>query len=265
MELARHPASRGHERLTVAAAALAVLAVLVAPPSLAGLLDLVAPPHDPLPPLPLTERARQVAELPGATVLQDSVILTLTPQMRAPVMGPAQRVEPKDSVGQLVPLGVSGLLPMDPHLAPIGSGALMADLWPGDKVFANLGPLVASCLPRPTGPSGECTPTLLTQHATGYYRFPGAWGTATFLDDGTRMQAEIVDVLGARVVAGGRPGSDTDHVMVSLSDGSSVSAFTTMSASPGDTVWWATVHGRPVQATAYDADGNALETLDLDG
>ncbi len=210
MELVDNPASPGHPRLTIAAAALAVLAVLVIPPVVIGLVDLAAPvaPVERFPTFSLTDRARQVAELPGANVLADSVVLTLTPEMNAPVMQPSQIVLPDESTGQLVPLGVSGLLPMTPDLAPAGTGGLMSGLVPGDKVFANLGPLVASCLVGPGDTAGSCTPTLLTQHSTGYYRYPGAWGTATFLDDGSPMQADLLDVLGSRLVAGGLPGTE---------------------------------------------------------
>lgn len=66
MELVDHPSPPGHPRLVVAAAALAVLAVLGLPPLVAGLLELVAPVQPP-PTFPLTDRAQQVAELPGPT------------------------------------------------------------------------------------------------------------------------------------------------------------------------------------------------------
>lgn len=265
MELVDNPASPGHPRLTIAAAALAVLAVLVIPPVVIGLVDLAAPvaPVERFPTFSLTDRARQVAELPGANVLADSVVLTLTPEMNAPVMQPSQIVLPDESTGQLVPLGVSGLLPMTPDLAPAGTGGLMSGLVPGDKVFANLGPLVASCLVGPGDTAGSCTPTLLTQHSTGYYRYPGAWGTATFLDDGSPMQADLLDVLGSRLVAGGLPGTDADKIVVVLADGSEVTAFTTGSASPGDTIWWASVQRLPLLARAYDAAGHEIADVDL--
>jgi hypothetical protein len=38
-----------------------------------------------------------------------------------------------------------------------------------------------------------------------------------------------------------------------------------VSASPGDTVWSASIPREAIEATAYDADGNALETVDLNG
>lgn len=192
-------------------------------------------------------------------------MLTLTPEMHAPVMRPSQLVAPDEPVGQLVPLGVSALLPMDPQLAPAGTRGLMSGLRPADKVFANLGPLVVSCLVAPGDATGSCTPTLLTRHATGYYRFPRAWGSVTFLDDGSPMHAELFDVLGGRLVVGGLPGTSAARVLVTLTDGSQVTAFTTDSASPGDTVWWASLQDRAVSATAYDARGEHIATVDLDG
>jgi len=262
MELAQPVHRPEHQRLTVAAAALSVLCVLALPPVVAGILDLAGPLDD-RPRFSLTHRAELVSRLPGATVLQDSVIVTLTPEMHSPVMRPSQQVLPQDSAGQLVPLGVSGLLPMNPYLAPAGTRHLTSALWPGDKVFSNLGPLVVGCLPA-VGAPGECTPTLLTQHASGYFLYPRSWGSSSFLEDGSVMQAEVFAIVGGQVVAGGLPGVETDRVEVRLVDGDSVTAFTTVSASPGDTVWWAATTKPPVQATAYDDAGSVIATLDLD-
>ncbi|HET6652444.1 MAG TPA: hypothetical protein VFH10_07380 [Nocardioides sp.] len=253
-----------HQRLTVVAAAVSVLLVLGLPPLVGHLLSLV-PPVDPPDRFPLTERAKRVAELPGASILQDRVILFLTPDMHAPVFRPSQRVDPRESAGQLVPLGVSGLLPMNPYLAPYAAAGIADGLWPGDKVYTNLGALVVGCLPRYDDPRGECTPTLLTRQPNAYFAYPRSWGTSTFLEPGTAMQAQIYEVLGGNVVIGGRPGTDTDRVVVRLANGSTVTAFTTESASPGDTVWWAAVTREAIEATAYDARGNELETVDLNG
>jgi plastocyanin len=66
-------------------------------------------------------------------------------------------------------------------------------------------------------------------------------------------------------VVGGRPGTDTERVVVRLANGSTVTAFTTVSASPGDTVWWAALTREAIEATAYDARGNELESVDLNG
>jgi len=259
-----HPVPRpAHQRLTVAAAAVSVLLVLGLPLLMGQLLALV-PPHDPADRFPLTEHARKVSELPGANVIRDRVILTLTPEMHAPVMAESQRITPDQSAGVFVPLGVSGLLPTNPYLAPSGAGELATDLWPGDKVFSNLGPLDVGCLPGTSDPPGECTPTLLTQHPNGYFVFPRSWGTSSFLEPGTPMEAEVYDVVGGRVVVGGRPGEDTDRVVVRLTNGSTITAFTTASASPGDTIWWASTPGRPESATAYDRRGRSLETVRLD-
>jgi hypothetical protein len=252
------------QRLTVAAAAVSVLLVLGLPPLVGHLLSLVPPAERP-DRFPLTERAQRVAELPGASVLQDRVILFLTPDMHAPVFRPSQRVDPEESAGQLVPLGVSGLLPMNPYLAPYAAAGVADGLWPGDKVYTNLGALVVGCLPRYDDPRGECTPTLLTRQPNAYFAYPRSWGTSTFLEPGTAMEAQLYEVLDGEVVVGGRPGTDTERVVVRLANGSTVTAFTTVSASPGDTVWWAALTREAVEATAYDADGKALETVDLNG
>jgi hypothetical protein len=259
------PAPRpAHQRLTVLAAAVSVLLVLAVPAVVGTLLGLVAPVDHTGEPQ-LTQRAEAVAELPGANVIGDQVIVTLTPEMNAPVMRLSQQVLPEDSAGELVPLGVSGLLPMNQYVAPAGTGPLVAGLWPGDQVFSNLGPLVVGCLLTAADPPDACTPTLLTEHHTGYFRYPGTWGSASFLEDGTAMEADVYDVVGGQVVVGGAPGTDIDRVEVRTIDGARVSAFTTTSASPGDVIWWAASPRRPVAATAYDAKGRVLEKVDLDG
>lgn len=264
MQLAPPVPRPAHQRLTVLAAAVSVLLVLAVPAVVGTLLGLVAP-VDRTGDRELTQRAEAVAELPGANVIGDQVIVTLTPEMHAPVMRASQRVLPEDSAGQLVPLGVSGLLPMNQYVAPAGTEQLVAGLWPGDQVFSNLGPLVVGCLPTTADPPGACTPTLLTQHHTGYFRYPGAWGSAAFLEDGTAMEAEVYDVVGGQVVLGGAPGTDVERVVVRTIDGDRVTAFTTTSASPGDVIWWAASPRRPVQATVFDAKGRVLERIDLDG
>ncbi len=264
MQLAPPVPRPAHQRLTVLAAAVSVLLVLALPAVVGTLLGLVAPVGRTGEPQ-LTQRAEAVAELPGANVIGDQVVVTLTPEMHAPVMRDSQRVLPEDSAGQLVPLGVSGLLPMNQYVAPAGTGRLVAGLWPGDRVFSNLGPLVVGCLPTATDPPGACTPTLLTEHHTGYFRYPGAWGSASFLEDGSAMEAEVYDVVGGQVVVGGAPGTDVDRVQVRTIDGARVTASTTTSASPGDVIWWAASPRRPVEATVYDARGRVLERLDLDG
>ena len=264
MQLAPPVPRPAHQRLTVLAAAVSVLLVLAVPAVVGTLLGLVAPVGRTGEPQ-LTQRAEAVAELPGANVIGDQVIVTLTPEMNAPVMRPSQRVLPADSAGQLVPLGVSGLLPMNEYVAPAGTGQLVAGLWPGDQVFSNLGPLVVGCLPTAADPPDACTPTLLTEHHTGYFRYPGAWGSASFLEDGTAMEAEVYDVVGGQVVLGGAPGTDVDRVVVRTVDGDRVTAFTTTSASPGDVIWWAASPRRPVEATVFDARGRVLERIDLDG
>lgn len=259
--------SRGHERLTVAAAAVAVLAVLLVPPAVAWVVDLVAP-VDRFPAFELTDRAKRVAELPAANVLGDSVIVFVTPEMQVPALRPSQRVLPSESAGQLVPLGVSGLLPMNPYLGPGDAEHVTSGLWPGDRVFADLGPLVVGCLPGPDDPRGECTATLLVQHATGYYRYPRTLGSHTFLDRGSPMEADIYEVLGGQVVIGGLPGTAADKVVVTMDNGNTLTAFTTPSASPGDVIWWAATtdpDAAPAQATAYDRHGNRLGTVDLNG
>lgn len=256
------PTTRRHQRLTVAAAAAAVLCVLLLPPLLGRLLGLVVP-VDPAPAPDLTELARQVARLPGATVLEDTVVITVSPGMQAPTTAESERVLPSQSSGYLVPLGVSGLVPLTPEVAPAAMHDLAAELTTRDHVLANLGPLVVGCLPERHDPPQECTPVLLTRHATGYFRFPEQWGSSRFLEPGSAMEAQTFPVLGGHLVAGGLTGNAAARVDVLVDDGSTVTAFTTPSASPGDTVWWAVTAGSAVRADAYDDSGELLDRVHL--
>lgn len=256
------PTARRQQRLTVAAAALAVLCVLLLPPFVSRVVGGVVP-VDPEPETELTELAREVARMPGATVFGDTVVVTITPEMHAPTMAASEQVLPSESAGHLVPLGVSGLLPLNPLVAPEGMQELAAGLTPRDHVLANLGPLVVGCLREWHDPPRECTPVLLTRHATGYFRYPVTWGSSSFLEPGSAMQADVFEVLGGRLVVGGLTGTETELVEVLVDGGSVVTAFTTPSASPGDTIWWAVTTRPAVRATAYDAAGHFLAAADL--
>jgi hypothetical protein len=253
--------ARRQQRLTVAAAALGILCVLLLPPLLGRVLTPVAP--IPGPQAELTERARAIARMPGAAVLDDTVVVTVTPAMNASATAESQRVRPSESAGYLVPLGVSGLVPMSPGVAPERMRDLAGRLTPRDHVLANLGPLVVGCLRAWHDRPGECTPLLLTRHSTGYYRYPVRWGTGGFLEPGSPMQAQVLTVLGGRLVVGGMAGTDAARIEVRMDDGSSVTAFTTPSASPGDTVWWAVGTGSAVRADAYDASGELIARVHL--
>jgi hypothetical protein len=256
------PTARRQQRLTVAAAALAVLCVLLLPPLVSRVFGGVVP-VDSETETELTGLAREVARMPGTTEFGGTVVVTITPEMRAPPTTASEQVLPSESAGHLVPLGVSGLLPLTPAVAPEAMQELAADLSARDHVFANLGPLVVGCLPEWHDPPRECTPLLLTRHATGYYRYPVTWGSSSFLEAGSAMQAEVFDVLGGRLVVGGLTGTETELVEVLVDGGDVVTAFTTPSASPGDTVWWAVISGPAVRATAHDAAGNFLAAVDL--
>lgn len=255
MTLAQPVHRPDHRRLTILAAAGAVLCVLTLPSLLVATSDL---PPAPVPPqFRLTEKAQRAAEMPGAAVLQDSVIVFLTPDSGASVLRADRKVPTTRAADQLVPLGVSALLPMSVGSAPAGSRGLAATLSPGDKVKANVGPMVAGCL-LGADPTAECTPALLTRHPGGYYLLPGAWGSTTFLHDGTGLEAELYEVLGGWVLIGGIAGTATDRVEVTLSKGITVTAFSSGSVSPGDTIWWAALPRRAVSATAYDEAGDPI-------
>lgn len=255
MTLAQPVHRPDHRRLTVLSAAAAVLCVLTLPSLVLAVSDL--PPAPGPPGSTLTEKAQRAAEIPGAAVLRDSVIVFLTPESGAQVMRAERRVPTGLAADQLVPLGVSILLPMSPATAPAGSRSLAATLSGGDKVKTNLGPMVAGCLVT-RDPTDECNPALLTRHPGGYYLLPGAWGSPQFLADGTGLEAELFEVLGGWVLVGGIAGSAPDRVEVTMTNGVTVTAFASGSVSPGDTVWWAALPRRAVSATAYDADGGRL-------
>lgn len=264
-----HSAPRvDHQRMTVVAAALSVLGVLVLPPVVAGLLDLAAP-VDSSPDHVLTERAEVAARLPGAKLIGDSVVVFVNPDVFVPALRISQRVRPESVVGELVPLGVRGRLPMNPYLAPGGSAEVVEGLWPVDKVFSDLGPLVAGCVSGVADPPGACTAVLLTRHSDGYFRYPRTWGSSSFLDPGAAMEAGVYGgydgAPGGQLVAGGLAGTDTTRIEVATEGGPPVPTITSTTVSPGDTVWWAVVSRPPLAATAYDAGGAVVGEVDLEG
>jgi hypothetical protein len=249
------PRPDDHRRLTVLSAAAAVLCVLTLPSLVVAVSDLTRPPEPPR--FTLTEKAERAARIPTAAVLNDSVIVFLTPESGAPVMASGNRVPTGRVADQLVPLGVSILLPMTPATAPAGTRDLAGTLSREDNVKSNLGPMVAGCLVR-TDRTLPCVPTLLTRHPGGYYRIPGTWGSPAFLDRGSGLEAEQFEVLGGWVLVGGAPGTSTDRVEVTLTGGARITAFGSGAVSPGNTVWWAALPRRAISATAYDAQGRTL-------
>ncbi len=247
-----------HERLTIAAAALGTLAVIVAAVVMAGGQEEGQNPRD-----LLTDLGRRaVNTLPEAYQSGDSVIV---PAESASYVARANYIDPDLFQSPPVPLYVRGLAPFGSMRAPMGSPLWTAKITASDNIFVDVGQLSAACMRWP----GEeaCAPTLLAADSGRYYVFQSGIGSQDFLQPGSEMEGYVFDAVSGgdrvRLVFGGLPGTTTQSVKVELADGI-VEAAETSIGTPfaGTTIWWTTA-AQPVETvTAYDLDGQVIDRLE---
>lgn len=236
-----------HERLTVAAAALATLAVIAGPQvggALAGRIVVDEPrsyARD-----SLSEPARRALDgLPSAYQVGSTVVV---PAGADPDIAPGDLLDQDLVVGDLVPLGVDGLTPYA-EARPGRLPAWLGDLSAEDEVYAAMGPLVVGCLDD----GGEaCSLGLFVRDFQEYTVFQRRLGSRAFLGAGTGAETLTVDVVGGQLVIGGMPEPADVAVEVETRDGSTVAGSTSTSVAPGRTIWWAKVDDDPVVLTAYE-------------
>ncbi len=263
------PRRPGHPRLTILAAALSVLGVLVLPGTVAYLAD-VAVPDRTFPVVPeLSNDAQEVVRRTGADVIGRTVIVPVRPGTGVPALAPDAIVPTSEAVGKVLPLGVRGLVAMSPAVAPPSIDDMATRLTPWtDRVFAEVGDLAVACLADPNGPGG-CKLSLLVQWGNTYYRFPGQ-EPARFVAGNAEMEARTYDVVGGYLVIGRMPASlpagDVRQVIVSLQDHTIVPGTIARSVAPGEVVWWTTRGATPpVSAAVVDAGGGRVASFFLAG
>ncbi|HEX5986029.1 MAG TPA: hypothetical protein VFY86_05880 [Nocardioides sp.] len=263
------PRRPSHPRLTVLAAALSVLGVLVLPGTVAYVVDLAVPDRS-FPVVPeLSDDAQEVVRRTGADVIGRTVTVPVRPGTGVPALAPDAIISTSEAVGKILPLGVRGLVPMSPTVAPPSIDDLAGRLTPWtDRVFAEVGDLAVACLADPNGPAG-CKLSLLVQWGDQYYSFPGQ-EPARFVAGDAPMAARTYDVVGGNLVVGRMPASlpagDVSQVIVSLQDHSIVPGTIARSVAPGDVVWWTTRGGTPpVSAAVVDAGGGRVASFVLAG
>lgn len=238
-----------HERLTVAAAAIATLAVIAGPQvggALAGRLvvdEARSYARD-----SLTVRARRALDgLPGAYQVGTSVVV---PAAADPAVPPGDLIDVDQAVGELVPLGVDGLEPY----VDVRAGRLPAwleQLSDDEHVYAAMGPLVAGCLVE--AGTDTCALGLFVRDFQEYTVLKRRLGSRAFLNPGSGPETFRVDVVGGQLVIGGMPGgSDRLEVRIETRAGDTVPGTTNVDVAPGNTIWWAKVEADPVELTVRD-------------
>lgn len=250
------------ERVTIAAAAAATLAVIVGPPLGAGIADARRDSGSRSPGIALSERAeRALIELPFAYRLGDSVVVPAATDFSVSWSGAVMH---ERIVGHAIPLGVRGLADYgylsSSALAPEWTENLTAE----DRVLADVGPLSFACTRWPG--EEDCAASLLMQHDGNYYFFRSGIGSAGFLAEGSPMEVFTFSVLGRdgpdQLILGGLGGTDTAEVRLTLRNGATVTAWASDSAVRGATVWWATVPSPVASIAAYDEHGRVLDRFD---
>jgi hypothetical protein len=249
-----------HDRLVIAAAAAATLAVIAAP-ALAGLVSGVglSDPHDP--DEALTDMGRLVLEeAEHAYRIDDTVIVSAVTD--SSIIW-ADDIPDERIVGNPVPLGVRGLadygnLPTSSQ-APVWARAVDAT----DRVMADVGTVFFAC--TRFYHVRDCAPSLLMQHEGELYTLVAGIGSADFLRPGAPMEAFTQPVLvhaemGMLVIGAIRQPYES-RVVVEFDDGEKVDAWTTRTTLPEATVWW-TASSKPVhKVTAYGADQEVIDAV----
>lgn len=244
-----------HDRLVVAAAALATLLVIVMGMSLPregpGYTD---------PSSELTELGRRAVDsLPNAYQAGDSVIVPAAddPSIMWVDEVPATRID-----GVAVPLYVRGLVGYSLLNASRTAPGWVDEITDADRIYVDVGSLFIACMRWP-GAEG-CGPTLLMQNEGRFYIYRSGIGSENFLES-RDMEGYIYDAVVAgereRLVLGGLGGTETEEVRLLLQDGTEVGAHTSKLVVPGATVWWATARQPVESVTAYRANGEAVDWL----
>jgi len=201
---------------------------------------------------------RALDELRFAYQADDAVVV---PAATDPNLTWSSAVSDDRIVGQPVPLGARGLVGYGYLNSSTEAPAWIASLTREDRVFSNAGPLWFACTRWPG--DDECEASILIHHDLEYYFFRSGLGSADFLEEGAPMEVFTFDSVSGterqQLLIGGLGGTDTDKVLLTLVDGSEVTAWTDKTlAMAGETMWWSTVSLPVESVTAYDAAGEVV-------
>lgn len=252
-----------HDRLVVVAAAAATLAVVTAP-VVAGALSGVRLVQPENPEDALTDMGRVVLEdLHFAYPVGDTVIV---PAENDPGIAWAGSVSRDDLAGSALPLGVRGLASYRYLPASDAAPEWAFVLKSSDRVVSDVGTIFAACTQFEL--IEDCSPSLLMQHDGEFYMLRSGLGSQDFLEPGAPMEAFAFPVLVhaqlGTLVLGAIRRQPEAKVVVELSDGEVLDAWTSDLVIPGATVWW-TASTQPVRAvTAYGPDDEVIGSVTLD-
>lgn len=253
-----------HDRLVVAAAAAATLAVIAAP-ALAGLFSnvgVVGPEH---PEDVLTDMGRVVLEeAPHAYQVGDVVVI---PAQLDQGIAWAGAVSPDRIAGAAVPLGVRGLTSYRYLPASALAPAWAFSLEPSDRVMADVGTVFFGCIRFDL--MQDCSPSLLMQHEGAFYMLRAGLGSADLVVPGAPLEAfsfpALVHAELGTLVLGAFDRHPGARVMVEFEDGEILEAWTSESVVPGATAWWIGATEPVRRVTAYTVDGEVVGSVDFGG
>lgn len=257
VDLGRGGGLRYADRLPVLASALATLVVIVVPFAVtggAGSGSATDPGRD-----ELTPAARRVLdELPGAFARSGLVVVPaeLDPGVAWTGAVGAERVE-----GELVELGVHGLVGLG-YLPSSGSAPAWAQgVEEADRVVSDTGPLAYACTRWPG--ARTCTGSLLARVRGAHYIVRS--GLDVPEDPEAVLRFPVLDLGEPAELTLGTLPPGAARVEVEDPHGRLVANLSEPGAVAGATLWWVVSDDRPQVMLAFDRDGDLLERRDLGG
>ena len=247
----RDSGANGHARAPVLAAALATFLVIVVPFATTG-----GPgePADESPLSPLAQRA--LAELPSALQIAGRVVVPAACDPGVVWTGAvgAERID-----GEVVDLGVRGLVEYG-YLPASGSGpSWVAQVGGDDAVFSDVGPLAYACMRWPG--ASTCSGALLVRHEEAYYVVRSGLDVPGAAVDVVRFSALDLDVP-TTLLVGTAPASAVG-VSLNVGRGEVAGRVSAPGAVGGSTIWWASVEDEPRTLRALDGVGREIAVVDL--
>lgn len=254
-EQPRRDAARRDDRLPVLASALATMLVVVVPYAVSG------GPNDPTAPteVQLPAGAQRVLDEVPAAFETDGLVVV--PAGADPGVAWAGEVGRERVDGEVVELGVRGIVELG-YLPSSGEvPAWAVGLVAGDRVRSDTGPLAFACTRWPG--ASRCSGSLLARVGRSHYLVRS--GLDIPEDDRAVLRFDVLDLgVPARLTLGVmRPGAV--RVELEGARGQVPARTSETGAVAGRTLWWAVSDEAPQVLESFDASGALLERVDLGG
>lgn len=245
------------DRVPVLAGALATLVVIVVPYAASG-----GPRDDPARDadavdLPFAAQ-RVLDEFPAAFETAGLVVVPASTDPGVVWTGPvgSERV-----AGELVELGVSGLvdhgyLPSSGNVPPWA-----VELEPADRVLSDTGPLSFACTRWPG--ASTCSGSLLARFESSHYIVRS--GLDVPADPDAVLRFPVLDLGEPATLTLGAVRPGTARVELQGASDRVVAWMSEPGAIAGETLWWAVSDEAPQVLRAFDSEGELLGSVDLGG